>query len=294
MLRLLSVHCLLSLLGVQTFAQSSDLYLFDLTKLADRYEINRARLLSGFNPGGYTNQPSFADAYRLLTVVGPAADPLDTDIYELNLRQETITRLTKTNDREYSPMINPNHPDKMLSVVVEVDNGDNQILWSYPTDLKGGGHSVLPQAGMVGYYCPLTDDWLAVFEVGTPHKLFLYQISTGVKKFISTNIGRALRRHSDGSLVYVHKFSDSHWFLKKVNTEDFRPEVIKKTIPDAEDFILLKDDSILMGSGGKVYHLDVTGDKLWTEVADLTPFGITDITRMAFNGLNMIAIVNRT
>ena len=272
-------------------AQKSDLYLFDISEVSDQYELSHPRLLSDFNPGGYTNQPSFVDAYRLLITVGQAATPAATDLYELKLRTNTLTRLTRTIDREYSPSINPFNPTEMYCVVVEVEKDDNQRLWSYPTDLGGGGRAVVSNSGQVGYYCPLKDNWMAVFEVGSPNKLFIYHTETGERKFISSNIGRSLHRSSDGSLVFVHKISDSHWFLKRVSTADFIPEVIKKTIPEAEDFCLLNDDSILMGGGSKLYHLNVVGDKMWREVGDLTGLGLNKITRLAFNGLNMLAVV---
>ncbi len=273
-------------------AQRSDLFLFDFTKIVDGYELSRPRLLSNFNTGGYTNQPSFADPYRLLVSAGPAENPTQTDLFELNLRTESVTRLTKTIDREYSPSSDPNQPDQILCVVVEVENDNNQRLWSYPTSLAEGGHGILASAGQVGYFCPLKSGWIAVFELGTPNKLYMYHRKTRERKFISSNIGRTLKQTKDGSLVFVHKISDSYWFLKRLNVDDFIPEVIKKTIPDAEDFTLLDDNSILMGSGSKLYHLDVNGDVMWRELADLQHLGLGNITRLAHNGINMLAIVS--
>ncbi len=270
-------------------AQQSDLYLVQLDRVGSSFEISRPQLLSGFNPGGYTNQPAFVDHHRLLVSAGPREEMQATDIYELDLRSQKIRRITKTEDREYSPRP---APDGMIScVVVEVEADDNQCLWQYPGDLSGGGKALLPQANDVGYYCALRDGWMAVFEVGEPNRLFLYDAKAGSKHFISENVGRCLQRTGDGSLIYVHKFSEDYSFLKKVSVDSLRPMVVKKTIPNGEDFVIVEDSYLLMGRQSKLYCLDLAGDNTWRELADLGPMGIQQITRLAHNGVNKLAIV---
>jgi hypothetical protein len=275
------------------FGQASELFMVDLNEVADKYEVSNERYLSAFNQGGYTNQPTFVDLYTLLVSAGKKNDLPNTDIFELNLRSKRITRITKTKDREYSPVIS-RHDKKMIScVLVEVENNDNQILWQYPLDRSNGGQSLLKGVNQVGYFIELKDDWVAVYEVGTPSKLWLHNRKTGDKKFITANVGRSLQLMQDGMLAYVHKFSDDYWFLKKLNIEDLRSDIIKKTIPGAEDFTLLSDDSIIMGAKSKLYHLDHRGSNTWQEIADLSDMGITNITRVAFNGINQLAIVDQ-
>lgn len=275
------------------FGQASELFMVDLDEVADKYEVSNARYLSAFNQGGYNNQPAFVDLYTLLVSVGKKNEAAKTDIFELNLRSKRMTRITKTKDREYSPSISRQDRNMINCVLVEVENNDNQILWQYPHDRSKGGRPLLKGVSQVGYFIELKDDWVAVYEVGTPSKLWLHNRKSGDKKFITANIGRCLQLMQDSTLAYVHKFSDDYWFLKKLNLDDLRSEIIKKTIPGAEDFTVLSDDSIIMGAKSKLYHLDHHGTNTWQEIADLEGMGIQHITRLAFNGINQLAIVDQ-
>ncbi|MCB0688896.1 MAG: hypothetical protein KDC53_20300 [Saprospiraceae bacterium] len=274
-------------------AQKSNLYLFDLLEIAGKYELHQPRLLSEFNPDGYNNQPYFIDNYTLILTAAPKEDLANSDIFQLDLRSHEMTRITKTPDREYSPTLSMQDPKLFNCVVVDVENGDKQILWQYPLDRSNGGKAWLKDWENVGYFQEMNDNWVAIFEVGTPNKLYLTNSKTGEKKFISNNIGRALRMTKDGQLIYVHKFSDDYWFLKRLRPETLLSEIVKKTLPGSEDFTLLDDDSILMGQGSKLYRLDQFGENQWKEVANLEKYGITNIKRLAFNGINEMVIVDQ-
>lgn len=280
-----------SLLTVQ--GQQSDLYLFDFLEAAGKYELHHPRLLSGFNPDGYNNQPAFLDSYTLLLSAAPADDLTNTDVYRMDLRTRELTRITRTSDREYSPTPSRDHPQSFNCVVVEVANDDKQILWQYPLDRSDGGKPLLRNQEAIGYFRELPNDWIAIFEVGTPNKLWVINKMSGEKKFISNDIGRCLQVMNNGQLVYVHKFSEDYWFLKKLVPETFTTEIIKKTIPQAEDFVLLGDDSILMGQGSKLYVLDQLGANQWAEVDDLKKYSISNITRLAFNGINQLIVIDQ-
>ncbi len=286
-MRLLLIFTLL-MTTLTLSAQQSELYLFDFVKDGAQWHLDNPRLLSDFNAGGYTNQPEFIDPYRMLVSVGPMESPAETDLYEINLRKETCLRITRTVDREYSPVLTAQ--GMVQCVLVEVENDDAQIIWEYPFDRSHGGRPVLPGAKDVGYFIDLGSS-TAVFEVGSPNKLFLYDRETGNKKFVSNQIGRTLKRTSDGKLAYVHKFSDAYWYLKIYDPITSRSTIVKKTLPNCEYFELLKDDSFLMSWKSKLYHLDPQSKNEWEEVADFGPFGLDQISRMRYNGINQLAVI---
>lgn len=284
----------LILLGLMVLrAQRSDLYLLDIAEINGNYQLNNPRLLSHFNLEGYTNQPCFADLYTLLVSVGKSSSPGETDIYSLDLRNNEILRITQTPDREYSPQIDIKDHSKFNCVLVDTKNENAQILWQYPRDRSSGGKQISIQSGEVGYYCQLDSSWYAVFELGNPNKLWLHNLETKEKRFITNNPGRTLKRDTDGSLIYVHKFSDQYWFIKKVNTSSFLPSIVKKTLPDTEDFEVLSDGTIIMAQKSKVFALDRGEQPQWSQVADLSTMGIVDITRLAYNGINQLALVQK-
>ena len=67
---------------------------------------------------------------------------------------------------------------------------------------------------------------------------------------------------------------------------------IAPMVGDGEDFILLTDGTFLAGSGSKLYRLDpAAATPRWTEVVDLSFYGLGRITRLAFNGLDQLALV---
>ena len=275
---------------LMSFAQPSDLYLFTLTTQPDgSYAVEAPKYLSGFNAGGYTNQPAFIDENHLLVTAGPSTDLLETDLYELDLNSSRITRLTKTADREYSPSITP-EKRTLTCVIVDATNTSEQWLWSYPTDLSSGGRAVIGDLTNVGYYCHLPDGWIAVFEVEDAPLLNLYNPASDEKSYVTNNAGRCLQRHPDGSLLFVHKHSDEYWFIKKIRPGE-RSQIVKKTLPGSEDFTILGDGSILMAQDSRLYLLQPDGDNLWHEIADLADYGIDRVTRLAHNGAGKLAVV---
>lgn len=290
-----ALYCLLFLSYLPSFllGQQSDIFLFDLLEVAGKYELHHPRLLTDFNPNGYNNQPAFIDSYTLLVSVAPADDLVNTDIFRMDLRTRDLTRITQTKDREYSPTPSRDDRQAFNCVVVDLDNDEKQILWQYPLDRSDGGKPLIRNLEGVGYFRELADDWVAIFEVGTPNKLWVVNKKSGDKKFIANDIGRCLQVMSNGQLVYVHKFSEDYWFLKKLVPENFTSEIIKKTLPEAEDFVVLANDAILMGQGTKIYVLDQRGDNQWTLVEDLEKYKISHITRLAYNGINQLTVVNR-
>jgi len=279
---------LLLLGAITACAQQSDLYLFDFVQDGEKWHLENPRFLSGFNPGGYTNQPEFIDPYRLLVSVGDAASPAETDLYEINLRKETCLRITQTADREYSPVLTTQ--GMVQCVLVDVANDDAQIIWEYPFDRSNGGQAYLPEAKDVGYFVDLGTS-TAVFEVGSPNKLFLYNRDTGAKKFISNQIGRTLKRTSGGQLAYVHKFSDAYWYLKLYDLETSRTTILKKTLPECEYFEILPDDSFIMAWKSKLYRLDPKAGNEWTAVGDFDALELGQVSRMRYNGINQLAVI---
>ena len=279
------------LVPISAFTQSTDIFLVEFNKNSSNYSIENPKLLSGFNKKGYTNQPFFADHSLLMVSAASIQDLASTDLYELNIQTRKLKQITKTPDREYSPQLSPD--GKYLScVVVDVERGNRQILWLYPLDQQNGGKGLLKTIHDVGYYCWLGPNSIAVYRVNDPNKLYMVNTQTGKSQFISSNTGRCFKRLSDGSLAFVNKYSEEHWFLRKINPNTLQSEIIKSTLSGVEDFEVLNDDSIIMAKDSKLYHLDPAGENTWKEIADLKDWGLQQISRIAYNGVNLLALVN--
>jgi hypothetical protein len=78
------------------------------------------------------------------------------------------------------------------------------------------------------------------------------------------------QRHPDDSL-WIKEFDPAN--------QAVRPIIQSKD--NKKDYAWMSDGSLLIGSGHKLFRFDEKSDKTWQEIADLSSFGIKDITRMA-------------
>ncbi len=257
----------------------TDLYVFELHKAGSTYHIYQPKFLSGFNPGGYTNQPWFTPEGDLLVSVR-WLDENQNDIYQLSLNDSRIRRLTHTTSNEYSPRFDPTN--EYLSVVrqVEGDIMDQQVCMAR---LSGGVfRSVTPDRKDVGYYTWIDKDQLGLFRIdGESSKLEKYNIVNQQARKITSVVGRTLWTNAYGSIVYVHRFSNDYWYLKKYNSDAFSMDIIMQTPGMTEDFALASDGTYFMGFEGKLFCYHPDRNTSWQQMADLTIYGIEQVTRLA-------------
>lgn len=264
-----------------THAQDpTDLYLFQLHRADDNsYHIYDAKFLSGFNKGGYTNQPWFTPSGDLLVSVRKVGEE-QNDIFQLSLTSKKIKRLTQTKANEYSPRI---HPDGKQLTVVRQLQGDSIDQQVYQSSLQGGGYrSRTPAIKDIGYYTWTGNDQLALFRIdGEANHLVTLNLTDGRTRRITSSIGRTLLSDGSGAIIYVHKFSEEYWYLKKYNPTSLVIDIIIQTPGKSEDFALAPDGTYFMGVGSKLYCFHPSHHTSWQEVGDVSIHGITQISRLA-------------
>ncbi|MEO5583311.1 MAG: hypothetical protein ABIR66_11505 [Saprospiraceae bacterium] len=278
-------------------APMSQVFLFDVQVLSSgQYGIHHSRLLTGFNPTGYNNQPSFISDHELVftSMVPPATQ---TDIILLNFNNLTRQQVTNTTWSEYSPTL---MPDKNHISCVRVDEPATsshpnavQRLYSYELKPQGKISSIIPEMKNIGYHTWLDNKNVALFLVNKPNQLALVDITTRDPLVFTSDIGRCITSDDRGHLIYVHKITDKDWFIKDYDPVLQRANILAETVKGSEDFVLLPGGNILMGSGSKLFVISPSTQKTWTEIADLKYYGIQSITRMAFRN-NRLALVNQT
>src|ERR1700733_189128 len=82
------------------------------------------------NNPGYNNQPAFLPNSKSI-LFSSNRDGSQTDVYRYDLSSRHLTRLTKTDASEYSPLPTPD--GKGLSAV-QLEPGGAQRLWLYHSD----------------------------------------------------------------------------------------------------------------------------------------------------------------
>ncbi len=277
-------------LGLLAQLPSTDVYLFDISKNSQgQYTFLNPKFLNADNMGGYNNQPNFV-AKEIYLTARTIEDTLQTDIFALDVNNYLKSRVTETRQSEYSP--SPMPDGKHFSVIRVEDDG-RQLLWKYPIDRSSLGEAIFTNITNVGYHFWLNDYTVAMFlvgENGQPHKLVLGDTKTNTTKFIITSIGRGFQKLPNGNLAFVYKRFDNRWSIRELNRVNFRTRDLVLTKANSEDFVILKDGTILMGQENKLYKYNLNFDTYWVEVADFAKYGIYDITRLAVKDNKLVLV----
>ena len=283
--------CIMVLTEAAAQAPESQLFVFDIRVGDTLVSLTNPRYLSGFNPHGYNNHPSWAGRDQLYASV-KTPDMAQPDVYRFDLDKNVRTRLTQTESGEYSPK-RTNNGGRFSAVRQEIVGRDTVLrLWEFPADLSDNGQPVFSTTDGIGYYEWLNNSQLALFMVANPNQLVMVSSNGDAPRPIATNTGRTFTRLTNGNLAYVDK-STTPWQLveKNLYRMEEAPRVIAPMLEGTEDFTLLTDGSYLAGGDAKLYRLDPKQGTVWREVVDLGFYGIRRISRLSFDGSGQLALV---
>ena len=265
----------------------TNIYSFQFIQVNDTtYDVHSPKLLSNFNPDGYNNQPHFI-AHNQLLFTSQKPDASTTDIYSLDLAKNYVKRVTETKLAEYSPTL---MPDKSSFSVVRVEEDGWQTLWQYDQSEKRVFQNLFPNfRDNIGYHAWLNDSLVALFVLGDPPTLRIGNVRSKIVSTLSSEIGRCLKTTPDGNLLFIHKFSDQYWYLKKLNPHTKQIEIIEEFPVGYQDFELMENNKVIIGQESNllVYDMD---QKIWFPAGDLSVYGISNITRLAFNRDTLVLI----
>jgi Tol biopolymer transport system component len=272
--------CLLALAFTWINAQGNDVYLFSMEKSGKgEYHLHSPKFISTFNPGGFSNQPAFTPSGELLLSVRKS-DEKQNDIYQFNVNTRRYRRLTQTNATEYSPGIHPD--EEHLTVIRREDNGDQRVCMIH---LKTGEFTCLVgDMRDVGYYTWLNNEELGLFRIESGGSRLVYFNSKENKsRRITTSIGRALFSDKSGNLIYLHKFTDQYWYIKKYNPRTSEIEIVTQSIGKEEDFAIAPDGTYFMVREQVLHIFHPETQKEWVPIADLSIYGIRNISRLSIS-----------
>jgi hypothetical protein len=274
----------------QNDVPSTNIYLFDLEQETDTiFNFKNPKFLTDFNRDGYNNQPYFVRDNELL-ISSRVAGSNQNDIYLLDLEKGTKLQVTKTAESEYSPTL---MADKFhfSAVRVELDDNGTQRLWRFPLSRQNNGKPVFEYLVDIGYHEWLDEQRVVLFIVSDPNYMVVADVRDGSTTQLSTNVGRAFKKLPNGNLAYVHKATESTWFIKELNKSDLRSEIIVQTPRGSEDFAVMRNGTFLAGRGTKLYKFDPKKDDDWIEIGDFRDYNITQISRLAVNSNGRLVLV---
>lgn len=285
---------LLIIITLSGFCQAqlpnTKIFMFDLVEIKGKYSLSSPRLLSDPTHSGYENQPKFISQSQIL-ITSDIRKPEEPNLWLLDIETQKRVGLSNTSIKQYSPSIRPG-TDKLT--YVGVNQSGHQCL--FETDMIGNQPiiNLIPGKHNIGYYAWKDIDQLCLFLVDTPHLLVPYHLSTGKTEPIAYHPGRSMMWRDDGHLVFVQKADSLAWYLKQYDPTSKLSRIITKTPTRSEDFTILPDGTILMTEGSRVMQFHPEKSPTWQLLADLGPYRLQHLGRIAhFNG-TLLTIVNTT
>jgi len=272
LLGILNIHCYVSAQLPKT-----EVWVADFKNIHTQPSLLSLTFLSGFNPEGYNNQPSFFD-YNEIYLTSNMRHDTTTDIYALNIKNKTIRQVTDTPQiSEFSPTKRPN--SKEFSTVRIEEDGKDQSLWVYPMDRSHMGSRFFESLNNIGYYAWDDKNSLALFLVSKPHQFALANVHSGEINVLIDNIGRCLKTEGDGNIYFVQKISPVQWMLKKYDTQNKVISTIIKMPFESEDFDILPNGSFISSQKSKIFIYNPKKDNQWQVLYDFSEYGLKNLQR---------------
>ena len=274
------------------FAQqppSSNLLLFDFEQLSDtQWVVHSPKFLTQDNAEGYNNQPSFMSRNQIM-YTEQKAGALNTNIVKLDLENDSRQYISRTGLSEYSATKIPN---KTQISVIRVEKDGWQTLWAYSLDNEKMHQNLFPEfQDNLGYHSWLSDSTVALFVLGDEPTLRIGNIRSGKITTYTSNIGRCLKTTAEGHLLYIHKYTDDHTYLKRFDPLRLKMEIVAEIEIDGQDFELVENRYIVMGNEDKLVLFDLIQNK-WLPAIDLSPFLIDKITRLSYHSGKLVIVNN--
>ncbi len=270
---------LFTIISANAQLPTTNIYTLDMRSNEQKVLLNNVTLITNFNRDGYNNQPYFLNNEELLITSSYDARGL-TDIWHLKLDEQKLTRITKTEESEYSPTAMANGLD--FSVVrQELDDNQQvpQVLWSYPMDRSTAGSQVIEGLENIGYHAWVTPERVVFFLVDEPSELLLYDTKRKTSTHIAYDVGRCIKVDKTGHIYYVQITSEGQT-IRSYDIYLGRSKRVADTIEGQVDFDLLPNGHLIAADGAKLKTFIPFLSSDWSDLMDLSSTGINKISRI--------------
>jgi hypothetical protein len=233
---------------------------------------------------GYDNQPAFMADERAVFYTSTREDG-QADIYRYDIATHQTTRVTSTQESEYSatPV-----PGASRFSVIRVERDSTQRLWSFALDGSDPRlvlHSIKP----VGYHAWLDTSHVALFVLGSPATLQVAELGTERVDTVARDIGRSLSSAGPHIVSFAQRGPNRTFTLRRVEldavTGGSRVTGDIATLPEGAEYVVWTPrGEALTASGSKLFTLRPgSPDAQWMVAADFSGQGITHISRLAIS-----------
>lgn len=256
----------------------SQVYLCQVFDTDQSIQLTAPELIS--EASGYNNQPFFESDN---TVLFAGTRNGQTDIVRYSISEKVKEWLTNTTGSEYSPQSIPNQNH---IAAIRLETNAEQFLASYTT--TGTYIKTLVSDPIIGYQVWVnTNEMYAAILIDDGLSLAKHHIDSKKAEVLDNQIGRSLHLRPAGKdgdfmpnyITYVSKKVLPNQIVG-LDVTNKKSHFIVETIENSEDFCWTPWGQIIMGQGSKLYIFDPSVPDRWTLVQDMSPFGLTNITRV--------------
>ena len=135
----------------------------------------------------------------------------------------------------------------------------------------------------IGYHLWVGRTELVSFVLGEPVTLQYSNLKTGENKILDVNIGRSIHKLPKSGLVAYISKKQKPWTVNTIDLENGSIKTMVASLQGSEDFALTKSGVLIMGRGSILYSFDPKEQMDWVQIADLSDYGLDEITRLAIS-----------
>lgn len=249
----------------------TDISLFRIHSVNGSMAIEFARQLVVRD--GYDNQPAFtADSQHVLFT--RMDDEGKTDIWQVSIKSGELTRLTTTEQNEYSPT--PVLGDNSYSTVIA--HQGKQTLWQQSSGkfVQQLNADIEP----VGYHTWISADRLALFRLADPHELVILDRQSGEHQVITKDIGRCLVTLGNNDEFYFVQNGANRRMIKRHSLLNKASESVIPLLEGSEDFTWHKNWGLVHSNGNQLFYAPKPYHQ-WISLA--SDKALTNISRLAIS-----------
>jgi len=270
------ILCASSFLSVTAQVPDTDIFLIEIRK--DKNKLEFGKPVNITDRPGYDNQPVFSKGSDRIYYVS-MEDTTQTDIIEYNIREKQSKKTAETPESEYSPA---QISGTQVFSVVRVDADKGQRLYMYESD-PASAELLIDGIDSVGYYHWMNDTTVALVVLNNGFELYVYEMYSHQFIIAAKNIGRCLLTEpASGNLIFTTTTGDET-SLMKLNPETFEIELLCQGYKGSKDYIITPEGELWTGWEGKLYALDLNGEKQWKQIADFSE-SAGNFYRLAISG----------
>lgn len=261
------------------FSQTdSEVFLLELSSENESFTVSNIQNIS--NNLGYDSQPYFFDNETLLYA---RTENGQTEINTYSSTKNKTRRLNiPTAGGEYSPQ---KFPETNQVAAVRLDTSGLQRLYRYEYSEMNETKSalLLPETEVAYFAFHDNNNIIASVLGGDQLNLVIGNLKTKEVIQYIENSGRSIHKVPESksvSYTLVNEEKNNDIYLLDIDEKEKESFFVCQLPIGIQDYCWLSPSKLLLGSGSKLYVYDLFGKQEWAEVADLSTYGIKDISRI--------------